>query len=122
MNLHGRVWIGNLILFGLGGVLIFKILDPLLLPQFARLRLPVKEILAGCLTAVFIADFIVSHFVLKLVKESVEHSEADNTEAIGREVRLLLQAHGARPRRNRAAAPSRRAARRGYGQPARGHA
>ena len=90
MNLHGRVWIGNLILFGLGGVLIFKLLDPLLLPQFARLRLPVKEILAGCLTAVFIADFIVSHFVLKLVKESVEHSEADNTEAIGREVRLLL--------------------------------
>ena len=90
MNLHGRVWIGNLILFGLGGVLIFKILDPLLLPQFARLRLPLKEILAGCLTAVFLADFIVSHFVLKLVKESVEHSEADNTEAIGREVRLLL--------------------------------
>ena len=90
MNLHGRVWIGNLILFGLGGVLIFKILDPLLLPQFARLRLPVKEVIAGCLTAVFIADFIVSHFVLKLVKESVEHSEADNTEAIGREVRLML--------------------------------
>ena len=90
MNLHGRVWIGNLILFGLGGVLIFKILDPLLLPQFARLRLPVKEVIAGCLTAVFIADFIVSHFVLKLVKESVEHSEADNTEANGREVRLLL--------------------------------
>ena len=90
MNLHGRVWIGNLILFGLGGVLIFKILDPLLLPQFARLRLPVKEVIAGCLTAVFLADFIVSHFVLKLVKQSVEHSEADNTEAIGREVRLLL--------------------------------
>ena len=90
MNLHGRVWIGNLILFGLGGVLIFKILDPLLLPQFARLRLPAKEIVAGVLAAVFIADFIVSHFVLQLVKRSVEHSEADNTEAIGREVRLLL--------------------------------
>ncbi len=90
MNLHGRVWIGNLILFGLGGVLIFKILDPLLLPQFARLRLPVKEIIALALAAVFIADFIVSHFVLQLVKHSVEHSEADNTEAIGREVRLML--------------------------------
>ena len=90
MNLHGRVWIGNLILFGLGGVLIFKLLDPLLLPQFARLRLPVKEVIAGGLAAVFIADFIVSHFVLQLVKRSVEHSEADNTEAIGREVRLML--------------------------------
>ena len=89
-NLHGRVWIGNLILFGLGGVLIFKLLDPLLLPQFARLRLPVKEIVAGVLAAVFLADFIVSHFVLQLVKRSVEHSEADNTEAIGREVRLML--------------------------------
>ena len=31
-----------------------------------------------------------SHFVLKLVKTSVELSEADDTEAISKEVRLLL--------------------------------
>ena len=31
-----------------------------------------------------------SHFVLKLVKTSVELSEADDTESISKEVRLLL--------------------------------
>ena len=29
MNLHGRVWIGNLILFGLGGILIVNLVNPL---------------------------------------------------------------------------------------------
>ena len=90
MNLHGRVWIGNLILFGLGGVLIIKLLNPLLLGLFGRLSLLSREILAGGLSAVFLADYIVSHFVLKLVKTGVENSRADSTEQISREVRLLL--------------------------------
>ena len=28
MNLHGRIWIGNLILFGLASVIIVKLIDP----------------------------------------------------------------------------------------------
>ena len=31
MNLHGRVWIGNLVLFGIGGVAIIHIANPILL-------------------------------------------------------------------------------------------
>lgn len=49
-----------------------------------------REVLAFSLSAVFAADFVMSHFVLKLVKTGVESSEADSTEAISREVRLLL--------------------------------
>ena len=90
MNLHGRVWIGNLILFGLGGVLIIKLLNPLLLQGIGAIQALPREILAAGLSAVFLADTIVSHFVLKLVKTGVESSEADNTEQISREVRLLL--------------------------------
>ena len=90
MNLHGRIWIGNLVLFGLGGVLIVHVFDPVLYVLFARLSLRVREIIAAALSAVFVADYVVSHFVLKLVKTGVEQSEADNTEQINREVRLLL--------------------------------
>lgn len=90
MNLKGRVWIGNLILFGLGGILIYEIIDPVLLPALSSLSMLVREIVAGVLSAIFIADFIVSYFVMKLVKEGVESSEADNTEAISKEVRMLL--------------------------------
>ena len=90
MNLHGRVWIGNLILFGLGGILIVDLVNPLLARISLPLSLPVREALALSLSAVFLADYVMSHFVLKLVKTGVERSEADNTEAISKEVKLLL--------------------------------
>ena len=90
MNLHGRVWIGNLVLFGLGGVAIIHVLNPLLARALAAFSLPAREILAGVLLAVFAADYVLTHFVMKLVKIGVESSEADSTEEISREVYLLL--------------------------------
>ena len=42
------------------------------------------------LLAVFAADYVLTHFVLKLVKTGVEQSAADNTEEINREIKLLL--------------------------------
>jgi len=90
MNLHGRVWIGNLILFGLGGVVIVDMINPLLLRLSEHMSFPLREIMALSLSVVFVADYVMSHFVLKLVKTSVELSEADDTEAISKEVRLLL--------------------------------
>ena len=90
MNLHGRVWIGNLVLFGLGGVVIVDLINPLLLRLSEHMSFPLREIMALFLSVVFVADYVMSHFVLKLVKTSVELSEADDTEAISKEVRLLL--------------------------------
>ena len=90
MNLHGRIWIGNLLLFGLGGVAIVHLLNPLLDRALAAFSLSAKELLADVLLAVFLADAVLSHFVMKLVKIGVEGSEADDTEEIRREVTLLL--------------------------------
>ena len=90
MNLNGRIWIGNLVLFGLGGVIVVKFANPLLLPLFSKTNIRIRLITACFLSALFVSDFIISHFVLKLVKSSVEHSEADDTEEIGREVKKLL--------------------------------
>ncbi len=90
MNLNGRVWIGNLILFGIGGVVVIHIANPVLYSCFERFSLLAREIFAGCLSAIMITDYIISHFVLKLVKIGVESSEEDNTEAISKDVKLLL--------------------------------
>ena len=90
MNLNGRVWIGNLILFGLGGVLVVKLANPLLFRLFADISFKARYITAIALSVVFVTDYLISHFVLKLVKDSVEKSEADNTEAIGKEVKKML--------------------------------
>ena len=90
MNLHGRVWIGNLMLFGLGGMVVYKITNPLILPLFSGISLMKRTYVAAGLSCLFVTDYVISHFVLKLVKDSVEKSEADNTEEIGKEVRRML--------------------------------
>ena len=90
MNLHGRVWIGNLALFGLGGVAIVHWINPRLFRLFGMLAPRARAVIAGALLALFAADAVMTHFILKLVKTGVEHSEADNTEEINREIRVLL--------------------------------
>ncbi len=90
MNLNGRIWIGNLVLFGLGGVLIIHVLNPVLLSFLAGFSLRTKGIAAGIILAVFAADFVLTHFIMKLVKTGVENSRADSTEELNREIRMLL--------------------------------
>ncbi len=90
MNLHGRVWIGNLVLFGLAGVAIIHVVNPVLFPALDSLPLNARKVTAVALLAVLAADYVISYFVLKLVKVSVDSSEADNTEEISKEVRQLL--------------------------------
>ena len=90
MNLNGRVWIGNLILFGLAGVGIEYLANPLLFSLFNRISLRARTIIACVLLVIIASDYVVTHFVLKLVKTGVETSQADNTEEISKEVKLLL--------------------------------
>ena len=82
MNLQGRVWIGNLLLFGLAGVGIIHILNPAFYKLFSLLPVKARGIIAIILLVILAADFVVSYFVLKLVKVGVDSSEADNTEEI----------------------------------------
>lgn len=90
MNLHGRIWIGNLILFGIGGTLVIEVINPIMYSLFALI--PERSLYA--LTSIIIltmsADYLTSHFVMKFVKSSVESSEADNTESISKEIKLLM--------------------------------
>lgn len=90
MNLHGRVWIGNLLLFGLGGVAIIHILNPVIYKVLGLIPLRTREVIMTALLVIIAADFVISYFVLKLVKVGVDSSEADNTEEISKEVRQLL--------------------------------
>lgn len=90
MNLHGRIWIGNLLLFGLAGVAIMHIINPLIYRILGAVPLKAREIIMIVLLVVFAADFVMSFFILKMVKVGVDSSEADNTEEIRAEVRTLL--------------------------------
>ncbi len=90
MNLNGRIWMGNLVLFGLGGVAIIHIANPIIYGFINIINPTVKMILISTLVCIFIADYVMSHFVLKLVKIGVEQSDADNTEAIQKDIKVLF--------------------------------
>ncbi len=57
MNLHGRVWIGNLILFGLGGILIVELFNPLLFRLSGHMSFRLRETLAIVLSCFFATDY-----------------------------------------------------------------
>lgn len=90
MNLNGRIWIGNLILFGIGGTIIIEIINPITYALFEQIPETMLYISTGAIVFIFSADYIISHFIMRFVKVSVEGSEADDTESISKEIRMLL--------------------------------
>lgn len=90
MNLNGRIWIGNLVLFGLGGLAIDRVFEPWIMDGLALMPLVWKQGLALAIVLVMLVDLILSYFVMKLVKVNVEGSKADNTQAIRQEMKVLV--------------------------------
>ena len=90
MNLRGRVWIGNLILFGLGGIAIIELANPVLYDLLSKMSFMARSIIASVLSVCIITDYISSQFIMRLVKAGVENSEADNTEEINKEIMHLF--------------------------------
>lgn len=91
MNLHGRVWIGNLILFGLGGVAIAEILNPRFLTLASRIDPFFFTAVLTAVAVLFLADVLMSYFIMNLLKRGVEESRSDKSEEIAAEVRYLLE-------------------------------
>lgn len=91
MNLHGRVWIGNLILFGIGGVFILEDFNPRLLALAHRLEPRLFAAILIAVSILFVADAVMSYFIMNLLKQGVEKSRADKSEEIAAEVRFLLE-------------------------------
>ena len=90
MNLNGRIWIGNLLLFGIGGTVIIKVLNPILFHMFSYLSKTALHVCASLIVIGMSSDYLTSHFVMQFVKSCVDNSEADDTESIRNEIKVLL--------------------------------
>ena len=90
MNLHGRVWIGNLILFGLGGMLVDKFSNPILFKYLNILDMKFIKYFSLFIIIVMGIDLIISQFIMNMLKEGVEKSNKDRSEEIAKEVKTLL--------------------------------
>lgn len=106
MNLHGRIWIGNLLLFGAASVVIVKGIVPFLLRALGKLPALTVELMAGCIVVLMLLDNIVSHYLMNVVKQQIDTQEGDSTEEISQKVRELLKTRGVLLRRIQSAYPT----------------
>lgn len=91
LNLQGRIWIGNLILFGLGGIIIVKWGNPLFFSLLSKVPRTFLEILALVLAVALVLDFVTSNILFHIVKKEIDGIEADNSEEISKKVHELLR-------------------------------
>ena len=105
MNLNGRIWIGNLILFGLASVVIVRFIAPHYFNLVGQLSDGFLKIAAISIIILILSDYILSHFLMNIVKQEIDHSSKDDTEEIAKEVRALLKDHNLLERRILAAYP-----------------
>ena len=91
MNLNGRIWIGNLILFGLASVAIIHWIDPVYFAWADRIAPTVLHCIAIAIVALMIADHALSHALMNIVRKEIDAQDGDNTEEISLRVHELLK-------------------------------
>ncbi|SDX33622.1 putative ABC transporter permease [Eubacterium barkeri] len=106
MNLNGRIWIGNLVLFGVASVGIIWLIDPLYFGLMAGVSPFVIQLLAIIIVVVMLGDYAYSHFLMNLVKREIDSQDADDTEEISRQVHAMLKDKQLLLRRIEAAYPN----------------
>ncbi len=91
MNLNGRVWIGNLILFGLGSVIIVHLIDPWFFDAAGRLSEGTLKVLSIVIVFTIAVDYGVSNFLMGIVKKTIDAQSGDSTEEISIQVHEMLK-------------------------------
>lgn len=91
MNLHGRIWIGNLLLFGLASVIIVLLIDPIFFDLVEKLSPFWLRLIAIAIVVLMISDHIASSILMGIVRNEIDAQEGDNTEEVSEQVHLLLR-------------------------------
>lgn len=91
MNLHGRIWIGNLLLFGVASVVIVLWIDPVFFDLAEKLPPFWLHLLAIAIVVLMISDHVASGILMDIVRKEIDAQEGDNTEEISARVHALLR-------------------------------
>lgn len=91
MNLNGRIWIGNLILFGIASVVIVRFIAPHYFAFINKIDPSILTILAWTILVVMSADYVLSHVLMNIVKKEIDNTSGDNTEEISLRMHELLK-------------------------------
>ena len=89
-NINGRICLDNLFLFGILGLLIFYIVNPLFSGFIDKINDTVLIIVAMIVLVMFVTDMIISLKVISGFKNVAKSVRKDNTEEITKKVKELL--------------------------------
>lgn len=89
-NINGRVCLAFSCLFGLCGVLVVKILNPLFFRMFLLMNSSVFCIVVSILMVLVAIDFCISFNIVQKIKLSADSLRKDYTEEISKKVRATL--------------------------------
>ena len=90
MNLEGRIWIGNLVLFGLGGDIISLFFAPAIFSAADHMNPTLLHVICIVFLCILASDVVTSHFVTNAVRTAGNKMIGDNTEEITKEIRRFL--------------------------------
>ncbi len=89
-NINGRVWLGSSCFFGLGGILIVQIINPIFFNIFTMFDRYVFCVIIILLLLLALIDFCISFNIINKLKISVDSVRKDYTEEISKKVKSVL--------------------------------
>lgn len=89
-NINGRVWLFSSVFFGLGGILIVKIFNPIIFNLFSMINEVIFSWIVIILILIVLTDFCVSFNIINKLKISALSMKKDYTEEISKKVRGVL--------------------------------
>lgn len=99
LNIHGRICAENLLGFGVLGVLVIKIINPLLFGLLGSISPAIRLVIAGTLLLVLLADIGLSLWLVIVCRVTVGTVQLDATDEITARVREILMNRGKLNRR-----------------------
>ncbi len=89
-NINGRICLETTIPFGLGGMLVMYVINPLITKLLSSINHQVIIIVAIILLVIFIADVIISFSVISKLKGVIKKKYKDDTDEMNKKVRDYL--------------------------------
>lgn len=105
-NINGRICLGALLGFGVAGILIIRVFNPLLLAAFESVDPALLNLVALILAGIFVVDVVISFILIFGFRVTVGTVERDATEEISERVHAIIMKKGHFSRRIAKAFPN----------------
>ena len=90
-NINGRICLTNAFFFGILGVILVYIINPIISKSLLLINNKILHILAISLLIIFIIDFITSLGITYKLKNSIKKLKKDNTEEIASKIKKIVE-------------------------------